>query len=55
MHTSSITNIKLGGFTSKSCSGSQRNVLKSVMHVQSCCFEVVVVVVVVVALTSLSK
>jgi len=50
-------NVALGGFTSKSWSGHQRNVLKSVMHVRSCCFghktilffEVVVVVVVVVA------
>ena len=32
-------NVKLGGFTSWSCSGRQRNVLKSVMHVQSCCFD----------------
>ena len=46
------------GFTSWSSSGRQRNVLKSVMQVQNCCFanktncfhDIVVVVVVVVAL-----
>ena len=31
-------NFKLG-FTSWSCSGRQRNVLKSMMHLQSCCFD----------------
>ena len=30
-------NISLGGFTSQKCSERQRNVLKSVMHVLSCC------------------
>ena len=32
-------NVKLGGYTSSSCSGRQRNVLESVMHVQSCCVD----------------
>ena len=31
-------NVALGGFTTQSCSGRQRIVLKSVMHVQSSCF-----------------
>ena len=31
-------NVALGGLTSYSCSGRQRNVQKCVMHVQSCCF-----------------
>ena len=30
-------NISLGGFTSQKCSERQGNVLKSVMHVLSCC------------------
>ena len=31
-------NAKLGMFTSQSCKNGQRNVQKSVVHVQSCCF-----------------
>ena len=31
-------NVALGGFTSLSCGGRQKNVLKGAMHVQSCCF-----------------
>ena len=31
-------NVALGGFTSWSCSGRQRNVLESVVHVQNSCF-----------------
>ena len=31
-------NVALGGFTSLSCEGRQKNVLKGAMHVQSCCF-----------------
>ena len=30
--------VALGAFTSKSCVGRERNVIKSVIHVQSCCF-----------------
>ena len=30
--------VALGGFTSKSCVGRERNVINSVIHVQSCCF-----------------
>ena len=30
-------NVALGGFTSLSCGGRQKNVLKGAMHVQSCC------------------
>ena len=35
---SMLTSHALEGFTSWSRTGRQRNVLKSVMHVQSCCF-----------------
>ena len=31
-------NVALGAFTSQSCSERQKNVLKSMMHVQSSCF-----------------
>ena len=30
--------VALGAFTSKSCVGREINVIKSVIHVQSCCF-----------------